>query len=174
MSLMALLFGFFVLGWTYYMVSTILMEGTVFAAMRMYVARRAETSRFFYWVRDMLGCLMCTATETAIWTVGATSFVFGFHYRFVSHAISMMAGKPIALPTGAELLLAFAAAFALSLAIAGEAWGIKNVMENRDEKFLKLRREFRANEAGLLEKIATLEKQIATGGGDDKIEYDLS
>ena len=119
----------------------------------------------------MLGCLMCTATETALWTLGVTSFFMDWQYRFVSHAISVMAGKPVALPIGVELLLAAAAAFALSLAVAGEAWGIKNVMENRDEKFLKLRKEFRENEAQLREKIAELERQVAAGG--HKIEYDL-
>ena len=166
-----LLLAFFILGWTYYMASTILMEGSIFTAMRMYIARRAETNRFLYWIRDMLGCLMCTATEASLWTVGVASFALGFHYKFASHAISMMAGKPVALPIGVELLLAAAGAFALSLAVAGEAWGIKNVMENRDEKFLKLRKEFRENEARLLDKIAALESQVVSGGG--KIEYDI-
>jgi hypothetical protein len=162
---------FFILGWSYYMVATILMEGSVFASMRMYVARHAETNRFFDLLRDMLGCLMCTATEAALWTVGVVSFALGFHYRLVSRAIGLMAGRQVALPISAELLLALAVAFALSLAIAGEAWGIKNVMENRDEKFLKLRSEFRAREAELLRRIAELEDQTMSGDG---IEIDLS
>jgi hypothetical protein len=166
-----MIFAFFILGWTYYMVATILMEGTIFTAMRMYVGRRADTNRFFYWVRDMLGCLMCTATEAAIWTVGVVSFALGFHYDIVSHAISMMAGKLVALPIGIEVLVTLAAAFALSLAIAGEAWGIKNVMENRDDKFLALRKEFRAREAELLERIASLEMSCGSG---EKVEFDLS
>ena len=157
------IFAFFMLGWSYYMVATILMEGTIFQAMRMYIGRRAEANRFFYFVRDMLGCLMCTATEAALWTVGVASFAIGFHYNFASHAISMMAGRPVALPIGVELLLMLAAAFALSLAIAGEAWGIKNVMENRDEKFLKLRSEFRQREEELLQRIADLEVRALSG-----------
>jgi uncharacterized protein YlxW (UPF0749 family) len=99
--------------------------------------------------------------------------VFGFHYRLVSHTISMMAGRPVVLSTGIEVLFALAAAFALSLAIAGEAWGIKNVMENRDEKFLKLRREFRAREAELLQRIADLETQALSGDGE-RVVFDLS
>jgi len=164
---------FFILVWSYYMAATILMEGSMFMAMRMYIARHAGTNRFYNIVRDMLGCLMCTSTEATLWTAGVASLVLGFHYNIASHAISVMAGRPIALPTGIEFLLALATAFALSLAIAGEAWGIKNVMENRDEKFLKLRREFREQEAELLKRIADLEIQ-AVSGDHNGFEIDLS
>jgi hypothetical protein len=168
-----LLFAFVILGWACYMAATILMEGSIFAAMRMYVSSRAETNRLFYWIRDMLGCLMCTATEVALWTIGIAGFLLGFHYRFASHAVGIMAGKPVALPIGVELVLSFAGAFAVALAIAGEAWGIKNVMENRDEKFLRLREEFREQEAELLERIAHLEIRAGSDGKDD-VDFDLS
>jgi uncharacterized protein YlxW (UPF0749 family) len=92
----------------------------------------------------------------------------------MSHAVSVMGGRPILLPVGIEFLLAVSVAFALSLAVAGEAWGIKNVMENRDDKFLALRKEFRAREANLLQQIVELETRAASGKGESEFKFDLS
>lgn len=164
-------FLFVVLGWSYYMVATILMRGSIFAGMRMYIEQRATTSCLFDFLRDMLGCLMCTATEAAIWTLGVATFGIGFHYRIVSHIVSLASGERVVLPTGVEIVLALLSAFALSLAVAGEAWAIKTVVEHREQKFLKLREEFRAREVELLGRITELETAEVT---DKDFSFDLN
>ena len=165
---------FFILGWAYYMVATILMKGSIFTGMRMGISRRAETSRPFAFLRNMLGCLMCTATESALWTLGVSSFILGFHYRIPSHLIGILAGRVIVMPAISELFLALGAAFALSLAVAGEAWGIKMIVENRDEKFLALRNEYRSREMELLSQIAALENSTGSTKSEVEFQYDLT
>jgi hypothetical protein len=153
----AAFFLFFVFGWSYYMVATILMRGSIFTAMRLYVQRKAETNKIFAMLHNMLGCLMCTATEAALWTLGIATFSLCVRYRVVDHIVGSVTGQRVALPIGVEVVLAGAVAFALSLAVAGEAWAIKTIVEHQEEKFLELREEFRAREVDLLQRITELE-----------------
>ena len=147
------LLAFFVLGWSYYMVSTILMEGSIFVGLRMYIGKKAsDGSKFFGFFRSMLGCMMCTATEASLWTLGIASFIVCVRYGLIEAFI----GQQTSLFP--EVILSACVAFALSLAISGEAWAIKMVVENNDRKFLKLREEFRTRESELLDRIADLEK----------------
>lgn len=57
--------------------------------------------------------------------------------------------------------------FALSLAVSGEAWAIKTIVEHREQKFLALREEFRQRELEILGKINQEELQT------NRFEYDL-
>lgn len=159
---------FHIFGWAYYMVATILMKGTIFASMRLTIARKAETSAFHRFVKEMLGCLMCTATEAAMWTLGVAAAILGSVYRIPSHVIGTLSGGEVAIPMAFEIMLSFASALALSFAVAGEAWAIKLIVENRDEKFLALREEFRAREAELLDRLAKHET-----GQDSATEYEF-
>ena len=164
------LFLFFVLGWSYYMVASILMRGSIFIGMRLYIDNRVGTCWIFNFLHEMLGCLMCTATEAAIWTLVPTTFVLDIHYRIVSALISGTIGRRIVLPIVAEVVLALLSGIALSFAVSGEAWAIKTIVEHKEEKFLALRDESRARELELLEKIAVLE---ASALANDEFEFNL-
>ena len=148
---------FFILGWTYYMIARILMSGSIFEGMRAYIDKRAREEWFFDKIKEMLGCLMCTATEAALWTLGLTTFILGMHYGLSSLFLTAIFHKAIVLPLTAEVLLNIMISFALSLGVSGEAWAIKTIVEHQEEKFLALREEFRDREAQLLDKISTLE-----------------
>ena len=169
-SLSLCFFVLFVLGWAYYMVATILMGGSIFVSMRLWIGRRAENSRVFRRLQEMLGCLMCTATEAAIWTLGVATFAIGIHYRAVSYGIGLVLNRDIMLPAIVEIALMVGVSFALSLAVAGEAWAIKTIVEHREGKFLALREEFRAREIELLQKIV----QQSSGENNKEFEFDLS
>jgi len=160
-------FLFFIFGWTYYMVATILMRGTIFVGLRAHIDKRADNEKIFRFLREMLGCLMCTATEAAFWTLGVTAIIIGLRYHLVNRILSELIKGRINLPLVAEIPLAFMAGFALSLAVAGEAWGIKCIVEHQEEKFLSLREEFRAKEAELLQKISELEQGKEASNGFD-------
>ncbi len=163
------LLAFFVLGWAYYMAAVILMQGSIFGRFRDYVECRALESGVCAFFNAMLGCMMCTATEASLWTIGVASFILGWAYRIPDHAVSMAAGRSVALPSAAEGILSFAAAFALSLAVAGEAWAINLVAARRHEKFERLRAESAERERNLIEMISTLQK-----GQLEEAEIDLS
>ena len=164
-----LLLGFFVLGWAFYMAAVILMEGSIFRGLREFVGERAVGNGAYAFFNEMLGCLMCTATEASLWTLGVASFILGWAYRIPDHAVSMAAGRSVVLPSVAEGILAFAAAFALSLAVAGEAWAINVVIEHRRKKFDRLRAESEEEMNRLLGIINKLEE-----GQLEEAEIDLS
>jgi hypothetical protein len=148
---------FFVFGWAYYMVARILMEGSIFNGMRRAVKHRAEESGFFAKIDEMLGCLMCTATEAAIWTLGVATFWLGLHYDLPETVVSSIIGRPAELNTLAQVVLMVMASFAISLAVAGEAWAINVVFEYNRGKYFAAKNKWRRREADLLEKIRRLE-----------------
>jgi hypothetical protein len=161
------LLAFFVLGWSYYMVASILMKGSIFAPLREYLSVCAENSGIRGFFCKMLQCLMCTATQAALWTLGLTSGIIGVCYRIPSHVITVMAGRPVLLSTVAEFFIAFAAAFALSLAVAGEAWVINLAASHRSEQILRLHKE----KGELLARILLME--VRGLGNKSKQEIDL-
>lgn len=164
------LFMFFVLGWAYYMVARILMEGSIFNGMRRSVKQRAERSWFFGKVDEMLGCLMCTATEASLWTLGTTTLVLGMHYHLPETVVSAAVGSAAHLSWLTELVLMAMASFALSVAVAGEAWTIKNIFEFNRQKYFNLQESSRLREKELLAKIRRLELQPE---GNEIYEFDL-
>ena len=165
----AALLAFFILGWSYYMVATILMRGSIFAGMRGYVENKADDgSWFFSKVREMLGCVMCTATEAALWTLGVSTFVVGLSYGVIEQIVGAAVGGSVNLPWPAEVLLTAAMSFALSLAVSGQAWAIKTIVEHRERQFLELREGFRTRENELLARITELESAV-----DMQYEFDL-
>lgn len=163
--------AFFILGWAYYMVATILMRGSIFEGLRSHVGSKSNSgSWFFSKVEEMLGCLMCTATEAALWTLGISTFVLGLWCGIVEQIMSSVTGKPIELHWLVDAILMLMISFALSLAVAGEAWAIKTVVEHKERRFLELREEFRLRELELLARVSDAE----SGGANLDIEYDLT
>lgn len=137
------------------------MRGSIFVPLRRFVTRKSEEhSWFFGKVEEMLGCLMCTATEATLWTFGLTTFVIGFSLGMPKDILSAIVRHSVSLPWPFSIFLMGAISFALSLAIAGEAWAIKTIVEHREEKFLALRNEFRDREIELLGEMG----RIQTGG----------
>jgi len=160
---------FVVLGWAYYMVAVILMRGSIFEPMRQSINFRAEHNRFFGFVQEMLGCLMCTATEASLWTLGLTTFVLGVWLHFPETGIDAVTGQQVHLPALAEIALMGMVSFAISLAVAGEAWAIKTIVEHREMKFLAMRSELREREIDLMKRL----QECETGSQGDFI-FDLS
>lgn len=173
--------AYFVMGSACYMAATILMKGSIFIGLRGQIDRRAEKGSWICTkIREMLGCLMCTATEVAIWTLGIASFGFGLWYS-VPNAIvgatletigTIGPNVAITLPWYTSTAIMAGVSFALSLAVAGQAWGIKCIVEHREVKFLELRSESRAREIELLKQISASETAGAKGG--DSYKFDLS
>jgi hypothetical protein len=155
---------FVLLGWSYYMASRALMSGALFAEARRAIDRRAsEGERVFEFLSRMLGCLMCTALELSLWTLGLLTLAFGLYFRLgerVASALVAVAGGGRAatgpVPLLLELAVVVGAALAVSFAVAGEAWAIKTVVEHREARFLALRDEYRAREQALRERIVAL------------------
>jgi len=113
---------------------------------------------------------MCTSTETALWTLGLSTAILGMCYRFPDTVIGAILNCPVHLPWFVEMILMAMISFALSLAVAGEAWAIKTVVEHQEQKFLSLRDEYREREIELLRKISELE----TSAADQGFTFDLS
>lgn len=154
----AAFFVFIILGFTYYMVATILMRGSIFVSLRGWVMNRARSGNWFFnKVHEMLGCLMCTATEAAIWTLGLAIFIIGIQYDVVRQILSTISARNAVLSLPVEIFLTAMLAFAISLAVGGEAWVIKTVAEHRERRFLELRKEFREKEIDFQKQIANLE-----------------
>ena len=175
------LLAFFVMGWAYYMTATILLRGSLFIGLRGRIDQIAESGSWLCTkIREMLGCLMCTATEAAIWTLGIATLGLGLWYNVPDAIIgaalekigAIGSDKMIALPWYASVAIMAGVSFALSLAVAGQAWGIKCIVEHQEVKFLELRKGSRAREIELLERISELER--TPGKSCEKYEYDLS
>lgn len=162
--------AFLILGWCFYMSSTALMKGTIFIRLRGYIGRRAEGSKFFMFLREMLGCLMCTSMETSFWTVGIFTFTVGMYFHAANQILSgtlqilgtISSVQSIIFPVWAEAITMLCIAIAVSFAISGEAWAIQTVVEHNEQKFLDLRAEFREKEEELLQQLL-MAQSIETG-----------
>ena len=162
---------FFVLGWSYYMVATILMRGSLFEPMRNAIYRRADSNRFYWYMRNMLGCMMCTATEAALWTLGPTTFGLGVWYHLPETVVGAITRQTVDLSTPIEWALMAMISFAFSLAVSGEAWAIKTVSEFNETKFVELESEYKQREIELWNKIHELETGTTR---NDEYEFDLT
>lgn len=165
---------YLILGAAYYMAATILMKGSIFEGMRKFIESEARWSGFFDFLKRMLGCMMCTATELSLWTAGLMTFIFGLYFHIADEIFGALMETLGAIEPGQAFLLSwwmeipamFAVSIAVSFAIAAEAWIIKTFFEHRERKFLALREEFRRQETDLLSRLASLRRKIATGEGN--------
>lgn len=126
-----LLLAFFVLGLYVYQAATILMKGSIFISLRNWIGSKAANSRFFSKIQEMLGCMLCTGTQVALWTIGLPATTLAFKNDFWRGLVGELAwyqNVPLTLLSG----------FALSLAIASLARGYFQIVEYRAERFAEL------------------------------------
>jgi hypothetical protein len=165
------LLAFFILGWSYYMVATILMKGSLFISFRAHVEANVSRNMFYYKLNEMLGCLMCTATQTALWTLGLSTFVLGLSNHLPEMILSGVFGKPIELPFVSELILTAMISFALSVSVSGQAWVIHRYLESRANDIDALNETFQKRE---LELLAELHNCHNLGNAREQYEFDLT
>jgi hypothetical protein len=151
------LVSFIVFGFAYYIGCEALMHSLLFAPMRYRIKSLSTTSKFFLFLRNMLNCMQCTAIEVVFWTLGIIALTLGMCYHLPEKVVTALVLQPAHLPWLVEFVFMFLAAFAMSLAVAAEAWAIKVMVESTNEKFLVLKAQFQKRETALLERIRALE-----------------